>query len=317
VKSAQFHRFGGPGVIEIVEAPVPEVKAGEVLIRVAASSVNAVDASHRAGKLGFVAGRRFPQGLGIDAVGRVEKLGAGVSGLALGERVWAVRAGAAGLRNPTGLASEFAVVDARRVAHAPESLNDIEAAALAVSGYTALRALRDSLHLQPGARVVIRGASGGVGSAAVSIASAMNGHVVGLASEQNADLVRALGAHEVFDYSSATPSTIGQVDLILDTVGTDLSTWRRILRRNGRMATIAFDSPATLITIGLSAIHGSRRIRTFAGEPPQGQLRALTAFVERHAIRPLVHDTFSLDAMQRAHGVFVGRGIAGKLVITV
>ncbi|GAB3618496.1 NADP-dependent oxidoreductase [Okibacterium endophyticum] len=317
MKSAQFRRFGDPSVIEIADADVPRPDAGEMLIRVAAMSVNSVDAAHRSGKLGFIAGTRLPQGLGIDAVGTVEKVGAQVDGFAIGERVWAIRSGLAGLRSPTGLASEFAVVDARRVAHAPESLDDIEAAAFVVTGYTALRALRDSLRLRPGDRVVIRGASGGVGSAAVQIAAAMKGRVAGIASEQKSDLVLSLGAVEVFDYASATPSSVGSADAVFDTVGTQLAEWRRIVRRDGRMVTVAVQSPAALATIGLTSVHGSRRIRAFAGEPPAGQLAALTEFVEAHQVRPVVHQTFRLDDIQKAHEVFASRGIAGKLVITV
>jgi NADPH:quinone reductase-like Zn-dependent oxidoreductase len=317
VRSAQFTRYGDDGVIEIVDAAIPRPGPTEVLLRVAASSVNAVDIAHRAGKLAYVTGRNFPQGLGVDAVGRIESMGSDVSGFARGERVWAVRAGAGGMKQPIGLASEYAVVDARRVSHAPESMDDTTAAALVVSGYTALRALRDSLRLQPGGRVIIRGASGGVGSAAVSIAAAMNGYVVGLASQRNLEVVQALGAHEVFDYSATTPSQVAPADAVFDTVGTRLSAWRRTLRRGGRMATVAFASPAAIATIVSSVVHGSKRVRAFAGEPPAGHLAELAAFVEARGIRPLVHETISLDAIARAHRVFEGRGLAGKVVVTM
>jgi NADPH:quinone reductase-like Zn-dependent oxidoreductase len=317
VRAAQFSRFGDPRVIRIADAAIPTADAGEILIRVAASSVNAVDASHRVGKLSFISGRRFPQGLGIDAVGTVEAVGEGVVGFALGERVWAIRAGARGMRQARGLAAEFAVVDARTVAHAPESLDDIQAAALVVSGYTALRALRDVLRVQPSDRVLVRGAAGGVGSAAVSIAIALGGQVAALASSRTGDLVRSLGAHELFDYSLATPSAVGSSDAIFDTVGTDLSAWRRTMAKGGRMATVAFDSPRALATLGLSAVHGPRRIRAFAGEPPAGQLARLAEFVDAHEIRPVVHGTYPLADIGLAHEAFAGRGIAGKLVITV
>jgi NADPH:quinone reductase-like Zn-dependent oxidoreductase len=317
MRAAQITRFDGPSAIEMVDVPIPDPSAGEVLIRVAATSVNSVDVAHRQGTLAFVTGRRFPQGIGVDAVGTVERLGSDVGGLVVGERVWAIRGGAAGLRNATGLASEFAVVDARRVAHAPESLSDAEAAALVGGGYAALRALRDQLHVQPGARVVIRGAAGGVGSAAVSIATAMGGRVAALASGRSADFVRSLGAIEAFDYSSATPSSVGPADAVFDTVGTELSSWRRILRRNGRMSTVALASPAAFAAIGVSAIHGSGRIRAFAGEAPAGHLAALTDFVDAHGIRPAIHATFGLDGIRRAHEAFAGRGVEGKLVITI
>ncbi|RWZ52699.1 NADP-dependent oxidoreductase [Labedella phragmitis] len=317
MKAAQFVRFGDPGVIDVVDAAVPTPGEGEVLIRVAASSVNAVDASHRSGELGLITRRRFPQGLGVDAVGRIEGVGAGVTGFVKGERVWAMRAGADGLRRSTGLAAEFAVVHSHRVAPAPESLSDAEAAALIVGGYTALRAFRDVLSLRPGSRTLIRGASGGVGSAAVPIAAALGGQVIGVTSRRNGDLVRSLGAQEVFDYATATPSDVGSADVIFDTVGTQLSAWRSALSRNGRMATVAVGSAGALAAVGLSAIHGSRRIRMFAGEPPTGQLAALSAFVDANHIRPVVHETFRIDDIGRAHDRFDRGGVAGKLVIVM
>ena len=257
------------------------------------------------------------RGVGIDAVGRIERIGANVTGFSDGDRVWAIRAGAAGIRKPTGLAAEFAVVDQRRVALAPTSLDDVQAAALVVGGYTALRALRDTVRLRPGERAVIRGASGGVGSAAVSIAAALGGRVVGVASGRNEDAVRAGGAQEFFDYAALSPSDVGMADVIFDTVGTDLLAWRRILEHDGRMAAVGVGSPRALTAVAVSSLHGSRRIRMFAGEPPAGQLAALTAFVDAHGIRPLVHEAFALDEIRRAHEAFAARGLAGKLVITV
>ncbi len=145
----------------------------------------------------------------------------------------------------------------------------------------------------------------------------MGGRVVGLASGRSADLVRAPGASEFFDYSSAKASDIGPADAVFDTVGTQLSSWRGILRRGGRMTTVAFPSPTALATIALSQVHGSRRIRAFAGEPPIGHLAALTDFVETHGVRSAIRETFPLEKIQQAHEAFAGRGIDGELVITV
>jgi NADPH:quinone reductase-like Zn-dependent oxidoreductase len=315
--AAQITRFGDWRTVSLSDVPIPTPRRGEVLVRVAASSINSVDVAHREGRLGPLAGRRMPQGLGIDLVGTVQTTGPAVRAFLPGERVWGIRAGAGGMRTPTGLAAEYAVVDARRLALAPASLDDAESASLVIGGYTALRALRDVARLQPGERVVVRGGSGGVGSAAIQIAAALGAGVAVLASSSSRELVMGLGATEFFDYSTATPATVGKVDVFFDTVGTDLLAWRRTLASRGRMVGVAFDSVAGLAAIGMSSVFGSRRIRTFAGEPPVGALADVTRFVNEHGIRGVVHSTYPLAELPEGHRVFAAGGVRGKIVIRV
>jgi len=314
--TAQITRFGDWRAVHVAETTVPDAAAGQVLVRVSASSLNAVDAAHREGRLTVLAGRRLPQGLGIDLVGTIEGIGANVTGLQVGDRVWGIRAGAFSMKGARGLTAEYAVVNASQVARAPESLDDVQAAALVVGGYTSLRALRDVARLQPGERVLVRGGTGGVGSAAVPIAAAMGGRVAVLASARNEDLALGLGAHEFFDYATATPASVGSADVILDTVGSDLLAWRRLLSPGGRMVSVAFDSLAGLVAITASSVFGRGRIRTFAGEPPSGYLNSLSSFVDEHRIRALVHETFPLEHVQDAHRAFTAPGLRGKIVVT-
>jgi NADPH:quinone reductase-like Zn-dependent oxidoreductase len=315
MRAAQITRFGDWRTVATSEVPTPSPRGGEVLVRVSASSINSVDIAHREGRLRALAGRRLPQGLGIDLVGTVESTGPGVGSFSPGDRVWGIRAGAGGMRQPTGLTADYAVVDARRVARAPESLDDASAASLVTGGYTALRALRDVARLQPGERVLVRGGAGGVGSAAIQIAAALGARVAALASSSSADLVGSLGATEVFDYSTATPASVGRVDVLLDTVGTDLFAWRRTLAPGGRMVGVAFDSLRGLAAIGASGVFASRRIRMFAGEPPAGILDSLTAFVDDHGIRGVVHNSYPLEELAEAHRAFAAGGVRGKIVI--
>ncbi len=316
MRTAQITRFGDWRAVQVAETTVPAAAAGEVLVRVSASSLNAVDAAHRAGQLAVLTGRRLPQGLGIDVVGTVDGVGADVRGLEVGDRVWGIRAGAFSMKSARGMTAEYAAVDARQVARAPESLDDVQAAALVVGGYTSLRALRDVARVQPGERVLVRGGTGGVGSAAVQIAAALGGRVAVLASARGEELARSLGAHEFFDYATTAPASVGFADVILDTVGTDLLAWRRVLSPGGRMVGVAFDSLAGLATIAASSVFGRGRIRTFAGEPPAGYLNGLTSFVDTHSIRALVHETFPLERVQDAHRAFTAPGLRGKIVVT-
>jgi len=317
MRAAQITRFGDWRAVEVSDTPVPEAAPAQILIRVATTSINSVDADHRAGRLAMVTGRRLPHGLGIDAVGTVESLGGDVRGFEVGDRVWAIRSGAAGLKSPTGLAAEFAVVEARNAAHTPGSLDDIGAAALVVGAYTALRALRDVARVQPGERVLIRGGTGGVGIAAVQIATALGAHVAVLASARSEQLARSLGAQEFFDYASSDPRALGAVDVVFDTVGTELLSWRRTLKPRGRMVGVAFDSLAGLAAIAASTIYLRRRIRTFAGEPPAGYLDEVSRFVEAHGIRGVAHSTVPFARIGEAHRTFGAEKIHGKIVIAV
>jgi NADPH:quinone reductase-like Zn-dependent oxidoreductase len=316
MRAAQITRFGDWRVVDVAETAIPEPGPGQVLVRVNASSINVADVAHREGRLKVFTGRRLPQGLGVDLVGTVERTGAGVSEFSMGDRVWGIRAGAAGMKSAAGPTADFAVIEAHNIAHAPERLDDVQAAALVVGAYTALRALRDVARLQPGERVLIRGGTGAVGGAAVQIAAALGGRVAVLASPRSEQLAHELGAHEYFDYTTASPHAVGPADVVLDTVGTDLSAWRRTLTPTGRMVGVAFDSLAALATIGASTVFLSRRIRMFAGEPPAGTLAGVTRFVDNHGIRALVHDTFPLDRLQDAHHAATTRGLQGKIVIT-
>ncbi|WP_326966805.1 zinc-binding dehydrogenase [Arthrobacter sp. CG_A4] len=180
-----------------------------------------------------------------------------------------------------------------------------------------MRALRDVARLQPGERVLVRGGTGGVGNAVVQIAAALGARVAVLASPSSGDLVSSLGATEFFDYTTATPASVGKADVIVDTVGTDLLAWRRTLAADGRMVTVAFDSLAGIAAIGRSRVYGSARIRTFAGEPPAGALATLTQFVDKHHIRGLVHNTYPLNDIAEAHRAFAAGGVRGKIAIRI
>ncbi|MGV8858696.1 quinone oxidoreductase family protein [Rhodoglobus sp.] len=317
MRAAQITRFGDWEAIQVADVPIPAPRADEVLVRVAASSVNSVDIKHRQGRLRLLAGRRVPQGLGIDLVGSVESVGGAVKDFAPGERVWGIRAGASGMRNAAGPAADYCVVDARHLARAPESLDNVDAASLVTGAYTALRALKDVARLQPGERVLVRGGTGGVGNAVVQVAAALGARVAVLASPSSDNLASVLGASEFFDYTTATPASVGKVDVLVDTVGTDLLGWRRTLAPNGRMVSVAFDSLAGIAAIGMSRIYGSARIRMFAGEPPAGALATLTQFVNERGIRGLVHKTYPLENLAEAHRAFSAGGVRGKIVVRI
>jgi len=313
MKAAQIGQFGGPGVLTINEVDRPAPGAGEVLVQVEASSVNGHDVMVRSGGLKMVSGRKFPLGTGLDFAGVVVAAGPGAEGYRAGNRVWGTVHPRQ--RHVTGAAAEYVAVPADRVASAPAGISPPEAAALVVAGTTALIALRDSTHLASGERVLVRGAAGGVGTAAVQLAHAMGGHITALARDRYARALGDLGADRVLGYD-ATPEQTGSFDVIIDTPGSDLECYRRRLTRNGRMVTVGLSASA-LAAIGLSTIHGSRRIRTFSANPDAAILEDLAGYVASGALRPVVSAVFPLAGIAAAHQAFSQGGTLGKQVITV
>jgi NADPH:quinone reductase-like Zn-dependent oxidoreductase len=314
MKAAQIMSFGTPDVLRITETERPAPGAGEVLVAVEASSVNGHDALVRTGGAKMVSGRTFPIGVGLDFAGAVVAVGAGVAGFRAGDRVWGTVHPRK--RHVTAAAAEYVVVPADRIGPMPAGVTAVEAASLVVAGITALIALRDSVGLGDGERVLIRGAAGGVGTAAVQLAHAMGGHVTALARDSHTDVLRDLGADKVVDYRTTTSAELGPFDVILDTVGTELHCYRGRLAKAGRMVTVGLSGPA-LAAIAASTIHGARRIRTFSANPGSAVLNDLAGHVASGTLRPTVHSVYPLTDVVAAHQAFEHGGVMGKHVLAV
>jgi NADPH:quinone reductase-like Zn-dependent oxidoreductase len=314
MKAVQITSFGTPEVLQVNEADRPEPASGEVLVAVEASSVNGHDTLVRAGGLKMVSGRRFPIGLGLDFAGTIAAVGSGVQEYKVGDRVW-------GMVHPrqkhtTAGAAEYVAVAAERVSLAPANLSSVQAASLVVTGATALIALRDSVHLASGERILIRGAAGGVGTAAVQLAHSLGGQITALARERHAEALRELGADEVLDYTKTSFDQIGRFDVILDTVGTELNCYRGRLGKGGRMVTVGLSASA-LAAIAASSVHGSRRIRTFSANPDSALLRAAAEHADTGSLRPVIDTVHPLTEIAAAHEAFERGGTLGKHVVAV
>jgi NADPH:quinone reductase-like Zn-dependent oxidoreductase len=314
MKAAQIMSFGAPDVLRINDVDRPTPGPGEVLISVEASSVNGHDTIVRAGGLRIVSGRRFPIGVGLDFAGVVAATGTGVDSPRVGDRVWGTVHPRK--RHTVAAAAEYIVVPADRVAPAPTGMTPVEAASLVVAGATALLALRDTARLTGAERVLIRGAAGGVGTAAVQLAHAIGGHVTALARDRHATALADLGADEVLDYTTTTAEQTGPFDVILDTVGSQLHRYRRRLTNPGRMVTIGL-SGAALAAIAASSLYGARRVRTFSANPDAAVLRDLADYVTHGALHPVVHSVYPLADIALAHQAFERGGVVGKHAVTV
>ncbi|WP_204039542.1 NAD(P)-dependent alcohol dehydrogenase [Acrocarpospora phusangensis] len=312
MRAALYDRYGPPDVLYEGKVPVPQIKPDEVLVRVHAASVNGGELAGRAGKLRLVTGRRFPQRTGIDFTGEIAEVGPSVAGLREGERVWGI------LGRKFGSVAEYVAVRPRQTAPAPADLTMVEAVSLLAGGTTSITALRDKAHLKAGERLLVRGASGGVGSVAVQIGKLFGAHVTALAGPKNLDFVRDLGADEVLDYHTTHPSGLGAFDVIMDTVGTHHPAYRRLLAPGGRMVAIAFDLENLLTSLSYilgSAVHGSQRVRFFSGNPGHELFAELTRYAENGDIRPVVDTVHPLAGIAAAHRALEAGGVRGKHVI--
>ncbi|MFJ5227797.1 NAD(P)-dependent alcohol dehydrogenase [Streptomyces sp. NPDC088400] len=315
MRAALYDSYGPPEVLYVGKVPVPVPQQDEVLVRVHAVSVNGGERHVRAGRVRLMSGRRFPQLTGVDFAGEVAAVGAAVTGPREGDRVWGLLP-----RGRFGSAAEYVAVHPRRISLAPAGLTLAEAVSLPATGTTVITALRDKAGLRPGERLLVRGASGGVGSAAVQFGKALGAHVTALAGPKNLDFIRDLGADEALSYSTVHPSDLGAFDVILDTVGTRHSAYRKLLAPGGRMVAIAFDTENILSSLSYilaSTLHGPRRVRFFSGNPRHKLLAELTRYVETGAIRPAVDTVHPLADIAAAHRALEAGGVRGKHVIQI
>ncbi|MGI5158545.1 NAD(P)-dependent alcohol dehydrogenase [Microbispora sp. CA-102843] len=313
MRAVQYTRFGPPEVLRINDVPTPQPGPGEVLVEVRAASVDAGELAFRAGRLRGIARARFPRGLGGDFTGRIAALGSGVHAWSEGEEVWGLMPHFA-----FGAIADYVTVPEQRLARAPKNLSLLDAAALPSSGTTALTALTDKAGLTSGERLLVRGATGGVGSIAVQLGKALGAHVTALAGARNLGWVTELGADAALDYRTTRPQDLGHYDVILDVVGTDLGAYQARLDRRGRMVALAFDQDrilTSMATTGLRAALSPRRMKLFSNNPSPARIAELTASAEAGSIRPVIDAVYPIGDVTEAHRRLEAGGVRGKLII--
>ena len=297
---ALLHReYGGPEVLTVGTVPEPHAAAGQVRIRVQAASVNVWDVKVRSGRMQAVFQPEFPVVPGLDASGVVDEVGQGVAGIAMGDEVF-------GLGSAT--TAELAVLDGW--AHKPASMTFAEAAACALASETAQRALED-LHVGEDTVLLVEGASGGVGSAAVQLARALGATVIGTSSERNADYVRSLGAqHTTYGPGIADRVAalgVGRVTAVLDTAGSgSVAELVELVDDPEEVVSVAdFDAPE----LGARAVRNEPRaidvLRTVARLHAEGRYR-----IEVERVLPL-------EDAATAHRLSEAGHVRGKVVIAV
>lgn len=313
MRAVQYTRFGPPEVLRVNDVPTPQPGPGEILVEVRAASVDAGELAFRAGKLRAISRARFPRGLGTDFTGRVAALGSGVHAWSVGEEVWGLMP-----HLTFGSTAGYVTVPEQRLARAPKNLSLLDAAALPVSGTTALTALTDKAGLSSGERLLVRGATGGVGNIAVQLGKALGAHVTALAGARNLDWITELGADAALDYRTTRPQDLGHFEVILDVVGTDLGAYQARLTRGGRMVALAFDQDrilTSMASMGVRAVLSPRRMKLFSNNPSPARLAELAAAAESGTIRPMIDTVYSIDDIAKTHERLEAGGVRGKFVI--
>lgn len=321
MKAALYTRYGGPEVIGLAEIARPVPGKGEILVRVAAAGVNTADWRLRAaafpGLINLVGGRlmfgifrpRKPV-LGSEFAGTVEEVGPAVTEFAPGDPVFGFRLG--------GAHAEYVKVRASgAVLKAPPGLDHAEAASLPFGGLCALEFLERFAEVKAGERVLVLGASGGVGVHAVQIARALGAEVTGVASAAREELVRGLGAARFVDYRKTPPESLtGPFDVIFDTVGAlSYPAAAGMLAPGGRFVPLNF-SLADVAQVRRARKNGHKVILKVNGDSKAGLAR-LSALVAQGRLRPVIDRVYPFAEIRAAHAHVESRSRKGAVVLRI
>jgi NADPH:quinone reductase-like Zn-dependent oxidoreductase len=321
MKAIVYCDYGSPDVLKLedVERPVPD--SDQVLVRVRAAAINPLDWHYVRGTP-YVArmemGLRKPKvtRLGVDFAGVVESVGRNVTRFKPGDEVFGGR---------TGALAEYVTVREDRVVLKPTNLTFEQAAAVPVAATTALQALRDQGKLQPGQKVLINGASGGVGTFAVQIAKSFGADVTGVCSTRNVEMVRSIGADHVIDYTKEDFTTsVQRYDVIIDNVGNhSLSDLRRVLEPEGKYVMVGgpagrwLDPLPRAFSVLVLSRFVSQDMRMFIAQLNKEDLTVLRDLIQAGKVTPVIDRRYRLGEAPAAIRYLELGHARGKVVITI
>ena len=326
MKAVVYTRYGSPDVLEIRDIKKPVPNDDQVLVKVRAASLNPLDWHFMEGTPYVIramgTGLRKPKvpRLGVDLAGQVETVGKNVTQFKPGDEVFGTGGGAA--------FAEYVCARKTKLVLKPANLTFEQAASVPIAALTALQGLRDEGKIQAGQKVLINGASGGVGTFAVQITKSFGADVTGVCSTRNVDMVRSLGANYVIDYTKEDFTQSGQhYDLILDNVGTQpLSGFRRVLKPNGICVMIGGGGPNDGRWIGpmarplkalLLSPFISQKMGMMLAEIRQEDLTIMSDLMQAGKVTPVIDRTYPLSQIAEAMRYLEQGHARGKVVITV
>jgi len=306
-KAVRIHQFGKADVLAYEDSPMPVIQADDVLVKIHASSINPVDWKVREGYLKDMIPHTFPLTLGWDFAGEIVAVGSNVSDWKVGTAVYA---------RPDigrdGAYAEYIAVRTSEIAAKPTSINWQEAAAVPLVALTAWQALYEGANIQAGERVLIHAGAGGVGTFAIQLAKLRGAHVITTTSTKNVELVKALGADEIIDYTQNDFASLRDIDVVFDTMGGEIQdqSWQT-LKRGGRLVSIISPPSAEA-----AAQVGATPLFCFV-QPSATQLQALAELIDAGKIQIIIDSVFALKDIAAAHAKSESGRTRGKIVIQV
>lgn len=313
MKALVYKSFGDPGVLEWVEDWIrPAVTANRVLVKVAAGSVNPKDVLLRKGKFSRTLARDpLPRVAGLDIAGEVVEIGKNIADLATGDLIFGMTNRFSG-----GVHSEYAVFDAGEIARAPSGISSVLASCVPLGAQTALQALRDHCKIAHGHKVLINGASGGVGHFAVQIAKALGAEVHAVCGSSHLDFVASLGADAVYDYAvEPAPEIASAFQCVFDVFGRfSKRDFAKQLGRNGIFVSTV-PKVATLRGEFLARVGLDQRSRLVQVKSCTSDLNQLREWIESNRLSPHVDKVYPVTAAQDAHRHIESKHTTGKVVL--
>lgn len=313
MKAIVLNEFGGTENLKYTDIEIPQPGAGQVLVKVKAISINPVDAKTRAG--GGMAGMlkdKFPLILGWDISGTVEKAGEGVSDFKQGDAVFGMLEFPA---NAHGYA-EYVVTDAKNLALKPDNISFEQAAAATLAALTAYQAMVHKIKMQPGERVLVHAASGGVGHYAVQIAKNLGAYVIGTSSAANKDFVLSLGADEHIDYKAQPfEDVVGDVDVVIDNLGGEyIERSLKVLKPGGKL--VSYPAGGSTAAQEMAAAQGK------VGFPylvwaDGNDMNALANLLQSGVLKSHVSKAYGFNYMAEAHKHIESGRTVGKIVVAL
>lgn len=338
MKAIVYHRYGSPDVLSCEEAEKPTPRDDGVLIKVRAAAVNPLDEGMIRGGGRIVNGLRNPKitRLGVDVAGEVEAVGRNVTQFKAGDEVFGAcirdpQDSALKVWIPQGAFAEYACAPESALVMKPDNVTFEQAASAPVAAFTALQGLRlgglgDKGHIQPGQKVLINGAAGGVGTFAVQIAKSFGVEVTGVCSTKNVEMVRSIGADRVIDYTQEDFTKLGQqYDLLFDCIGNhSLSACRRALTPNGICVMVGEKSGRKVIALLARLIAAfvlsrfvSQKLITFLARPKKKDLTIMHDLMKAGTVKPVIDRRYKLSEVPEAIRYLGGGHARGKVVITL
>lgn len=309
MKAVQFKSYGESEVVEILEAPIPSPKEGQILIENYSSSINPIDWKVRNGYLQKMAPLDLPVTLGGDFAGKVTEVGEGVTQFSVGDEVYGQ---AIVLNGGSGSMAEVVVANVKNSGLKPKNVNFEEASALPLAGASALQAVIDHIGLQVDQKILIHGGAGGIGHLAIQIAKSVGAYVATTVKTEDMEFARSLGADEVIDYKTQKfEEILKDYDAVFDTVGGETADKSfNILKNGGIIVSMAgAPNPELAAQKEITAIGQMTDTNT-------DRLDRLTALVDDGKVKVKIGKTFSLDEARDAFVFQEKSHPQGKIVIT-